>query len=80
MSEVLRVSGLTKQFGERRALDNVSFSLPEGAFLSVFGPNGAGKTTLLRILSTVARPSAGSARVLGFDLQKEPDQVRSRIV
>ena len=79
MSEVLRVSGLTKQFGERRALDNVSFSLPEGAFLSVFGPNGAGKTTLLRILSTVARPSAGSARVLGFDLQKEPDQVRSRI-
>ena len=49
---------LTKAFGTRKALDGVSFELPEGAFLSIFGPNGAGKTTLLRVLSTLARPTA----------------------
>ncbi|MBR0363801.1 MAG: ATP-binding cassette domain-containing protein, partial [Clostridia bacterium] len=42
----------------RKALDDVSFALPEGAFLSIFGPNGAGKTTLLRVLATLARPTS----------------------
>lgn len=71
--------GLSKQFGQRKALDGVSFELPEGAFLSIFGPNGAGKTTLLRVLATLARPTDGSAHVLGFDLKERPNDIRANI-
>ena len=70
---------LAKVFGERKALDGVSFSLPAGAFLSIFGPNGAGKTTLLRILSTLARPTSGALNMLGVDALEEPQKLRSRI-
>lgn len=71
--------GLAKAFGGRRAVDDVSIEVPQGAFLSIFGPNGAGKTTLLRLLSTLARPTAGTIRVLGIDLKEEPDRARERI-
>jgi len=70
---------LTKAFGTRKALDGVSFELPEGAFLSIFGPNGAGKTTLLRVLSTLARPTAGSASICGIDLKEGSDEARGLI-
>lgn len=70
---------ISKTFGRRKALDRVSFSLPEGAFLSIFGPNGAGKSTLLRVLSTLARPTEGSVKVTGIDAKEHPDQVRERI-
>lgn len=70
---------LAKVFGERRALDGVSFSLPAGAFLSIFGPNGAGKTTLLRILATLSRPTGGSLSMLGVDALEEPGELRARI-
>lgn len=75
----VEASRLSKAFGTRRAVDDVSFALPEGAFLSVFGPNGAGKTTLLRLLSTLARPSSGSARICGIDLKENPDDARGLI-
>lgn len=75
----LEAQALTKAFGSRKALDAVSLTLPQGAFLSIFGPNGAGKTTLLRVLATLARPTAGTARVAGFDLKEQPDEVRERI-
>ena len=75
----LSVANLTKQFGSRKAVDNVSFELPQGAFLSVFGPNGAGKTTLLRMVSTLARPTKGSIIVDGVDAAEEPELVRERI-
>ncbi len=67
---------LCKVFGTRRALDNVTFSLPTGSFLSIFGPNGAGKTTLLRALATLARPTSGQARIMGIDIKEEPDRAR----
>jgi len=70
---------LTKSFGARKAVDDVTFSLEEGAFLSIFGPNGAGKTTLLRMLSTLTRPSSGEVRVAGIDVREDLDQVRARI-
>ena len=70
---------LTKAFGVRKAVDDVSFQLPAGAFLSIFGPNGAGKTTLLRMLATLARPSDGEAFVAGVDVREDPDEVRARI-
>jgi len=66
-------------FGARRALDGVSFTLPEGAFLSIFGPNGAGKTTLLRVLSTLAPPSSGTATVLGKDVLEDASKLREHI-
>lgn len=70
---------LSKVFGLRRALDNVSIAVPRGAFLSIFGPNGAGKTTLLRVLSTLARPTGGRAQLMGIDLKEEPDRARDHI-
>lgn len=70
---------LSKAFGTRKAVDDVTFALPEGAFLSIFGSNGAGKTTLLRVLSTLDRPSGGEAFVSGADIKEHPDTVRERI-
>ena len=79
LTNALEIKKLTKVFGDRKALDKVTFDLPEGAFLSIFGPNGAGKTTLLCILSTLSRPTQGTVRVMGIDAKEEPDQVRGHI-
>lgn len=70
---------LSKVFGTRKAVDNVSISVPQGSFLSIFGPNGAGKTTLLRMLSTLVRPTSGTARLMGLDLKEDPDKARAHI-
>ena len=75
----LEVEGLTRHYGEREALGDVSLSLAEGQTLVVFGPNGAGKTTLLRVLATLLRPHAGSVRVLGSTLPEEAWAVRGRV-
>jgi len=75
----LEVDGVSRVFGARKALDGVSFTLPVGAFLSIFGPNGAGKTTLLRNLTTLQNPSSGTAKVLGLDVVKDAIALRSRI-
>jgi heme exporter protein A len=71
--------GLTRRFGERTVLRDVSLSLPEGATLAVLGRNGAGKSTLLRILATLLRPHAGSVRILGEELPGRGWAVRGRI-
>ncbi|MBP3866913.1 MAG: ABC transporter ATP-binding protein [Eggerthellaceae bacterium] len=75
----IEVKHLSKAFGVRKAVDDVSFALPEGSFLSIFGPNGAGKTTLLRVLATLARPTAGEASIAGIDIKENPDDARGRI-
>jgi heme exporter protein A len=75
----IELAGLTRRYGERIALQDVTLSLPAGATLVVFGPNGAGKSTLLRVLATLLRPHAGSARVLGHALPDEGWAVRGRI-
>lgn len=75
----LSLENVTKAFGSRRAVDEVSFSLPSGAFLTIFGPNGAGKTTLLRMMATLLRPTTGSIRVGGVDVRERPDEVRASI-
>ncbi|HXD58971.1 MAG TPA: heme ABC exporter ATP-binding protein CcmA [Thermoleophilaceae bacterium] len=80
MSEsALEADGLVRKYGERAALDGLSFSLPEGQTLGLFGANGAGKTTLLRVLATLLRPHEGGVRVLGADLPKESWKVRGRV-
>jgi heme exporter protein A len=75
----VQVEGLSRHYGEREALDDVSLSLLQGQTLVVFGPNGAGKTTLLRVLATLLRPHAGDVRVLGASLPDEAWAVRGRI-
>lgn len=79
MDAALKVDHLTKSFGGRKAVDDVSFTLPQGAFLSVFGPNGAGKTTLLRMLATLSRPTEGSVTLSGISLKEEPERAREAI-
>jgi len=75
----IELAGLTRRYGERVALRDVTLSLPAGATLVVFGPNGAGKSTLLRVLSTLLRPHAGAVRVLGRALPDEGWAVRGRV-
>jgi ABC-2 type transport system ATP-binding protein len=72
----IEATGLVKAFGETRAVDGVDLAVPSGSVYGVLGPNGAGKTTTIRMLATLIRPDAGSARVLGHDIVSEPDAVR----
>jgi heme exporter protein A len=76
---VVEARDVTRAFGVRKALDGLSFSLPAGAFLSIFGPNGAGKTTLIKVLTTLLPPSDGEARVLDMDVVADSVGLRSRI-
>ncbi|MEU0780414.1 ATP-binding cassette domain-containing protein [Streptomyces sp. NPDC006173] len=70
------VRGLVKHYGETKALDGVDLEVREGTVLGVLGPNGAGKTTLVRCLSTLITPDAGQATVAGYDVLKQPRQLR----
>jgi oleandomycin transport system ATP-binding protein len=71
--------GLTKSFGDTKALDGVDLAARRGSVLAVLGPNGAGKTTAVRVFATLVRPDAGTAYVNGFDVRKQPDRVRASI-
>ena len=75
----LELHEVTRRYGERTALADVSFTVEAGATLAVLGPNGAGKTTLLRMLATLLRPHGGELRVLGHALPDEGWAVRGRI-
>src|SRR5574338_1675851 len=75
----IELRGLTKQFGDMLALDHVDLVVPQGTVFGFLGRNGAGKTTALRILSGLARPTAGTAHVLGHDVERATDAVRARI-
>lgn len=77
--EIVEINNIRKEFGTVVAVNNVSFSVDKGEVLGLIGPNGAGKTTLLRILATVLRPTAGSVRLLGYDLAKEYLKIRKYI-
>ena len=78
MSDVA-LDGVGRRYGEREALAGVTLTLEKGQTLGVFGPNGAGKTTLLRVLATLLRPHAGTARVLGSELPDGAWEVRGRV-
>ncbi len=75
----IEVHGLVKHFGEVRALEGVDLLARRGEVLGLLGPNGAGKTTLVRILATLLKADAGSARVLGLDVQRDAAKLRERI-
>jgi ABC-2 type transport system ATP-binding protein len=73
------VEGLEKSYGSVRALRGVDFTARTGTVLGLLGPNGAGKTTAVRILATLLEPDAGSARVVGLDVEKEAAALRAKI-
>ncbi len=75
----VEVRGIVKHFGSTKALDGVDLTVREGTVLGVLGPNGAGKTTLVRVLSTLIKPDAGTAFVGGYDVLRQPKQLRRTI-
>ena len=75
----ITVEGVYKRFGSIVALDGIDLSVPSGTVFGLLGPNGAGKTTAVRVLTTIIRPDAGRATVLGHDVVHEPDSVRASI-
>ena len=79
MADVIRATGLVKTYGKIRALDGLDLAVPEGTVLGLLGPNGAGKTTAVRILTTLLDADGGSAEVAGFDVARQPGEVRSQI-
>lgn len=76
---MIEVANLTKRYGRHAAVDGVSFTVGRGEIVGLLGPNGAGKSTIMRVLSCFMPASGGTARVAGFDVFREADEVRRRI-
>jgi ABC-2 type transport system ATP-binding protein len=76
---MIEVSGLTKRFRDRVAVDGVTFSIPRGEVVGLLGPNGAGKTTTMRILTGFLPATSGTVRVAGYDVFEQPMQARRRV-
>ena len=79
MSEAVHVSELTRKFGDFVAVDRVTFTVSRGEIFGFLGPNGAGKTTTIKMLTGLLRPTSGSARVAGFDVSREIQQIKTKI-
>jgi ABC-2 type transport system ATP-binding protein len=77
--DAISVNGLRKSFGRHIVLDGIDLGIPQGTVFALLGPNGAGKTTMVHILSTLIHADAGAASILGHDLARDPDGVRSVI-
>jgi len=79
MDIAISVSGLEKSFKNVKVLQNINFTVQKGSIFALLGSNGAGKTTIIKILSTLIKPDQGSAQVCGFDVARQPNQVREEI-
>ena len=79
LAAALSTKGLTHRYGDRLALDDVSLRVAAREIFGLLGPNGGGKTTLFRILSTLVRPTSGTASILGLDLRRDVTALRARI-
>jgi ABC-2 type transport system ATP-binding protein len=78
-SVIIKVENLSKVFGKLRAVDNISFEVNEGEIFGFLGPNGAGKTTTINILTTLMKPSSGTAVVCGYDISSQANEVRRNV-
>jgi ABC-2 type transport system ATP-binding protein len=76
---MIEAKGLTRRFGDFTAVSDLSVEVRAGTILALLGPNGAGKTTTVRMLAALLAPSAGEARVAGYDIRREPDAVRASV-
>ncbi|TQM32346.1 ATP-binding cassette domain-containing protein [Nocardia bhagyanarayanae] len=79
MTLAVEVRGLVKNYGKIRVLDDIDLEIPAGTVMGLLGPNGAGKTTTVRIVTTLLKPCAGSVRVAGIDVLRDPADARRRI-
>jgi len=75
----VEVEHLAKRFGDFTAVDDVTFHIPAGEIFGLLGPNGAGKTTIIRMLCGILLPTSGQAWVMGFDITRQPEEVKRRI-
>ena len=78
-ANIVEAHGITKTLGKTDVLKGIDLTVPEGTVLALLGPNGAGKTTTVRILTTLLKPDRGIITVVGHDVRREPDKVRSKI-
>ena len=76
---MIELQNLVKHFGDVRAVDGITLTVPKGQFFAVLGPNAAGKTTTIKMVVGLIRPTAGGARVAGFDVQTQPLEARARL-
>jgi len=76
---MIKVEGLTKRYARTVAVDNISFEVEKGRIVGFLGPNGAGKTTTMRVLTCFLPPTAGTAKIAGFDVLEQPLEVKKRI-
>jgi ABC-2 type transport system ATP-binding protein len=76
---IIKASNLTKQFGDFKAVDAISFEVSKGEIFGFLGANGAGKTTAMRMLTGLSRPTSGEATVAGFDVYKQAENIKKRI-
>ena len=76
---IITVVNLSKQYGKRTVVDNLSFTVKSGQTLGLLGPNGAGKSTVMRILMGLSHPTTGTADIMGFDLQREVKKIHAQI-
>jgi ABC-2 type transport system ATP-binding protein len=79
LSPTIQANGLTKQFGKLQAVRDLTMQVGAGEVFGFLGPNGAGKTTTIRMLTGLVRPTSGSARVAGYDVAREPREVKRRV-
>ncbi len=77
--DIIRIENLVKKFGDFTAVDGIDFSVIKGEIFGFLGPNGAGKSTTIKILSTLLKPTAGTAELAGYDVLKQPTRVRQSI-
>jgi ABC-2 type transport system ATP-binding protein len=78
-STIVKVEGLSKSFGQQKAVDNISFEVRQGEIFGFLGPNGAGKSTTINMLTTLLPPTSGKAEVCGFDVHGHPNEVRRSV-
>ena len=76
---MIQIEQLTKQFGDLRAVDDVSLTVPAGEFFVILGPNAAGKTTTIKVMAGLMKPTSGSVRICGFDICANPIEARRRM-
>jgi ABC-2 type transport system ATP-binding protein len=76
---VIETMDLTKKFGNLTAADKINIKVEQGEIFGLLGPNGAGKSTIISMLCTILKPTSGNAIVNGYDLQRQPSQVRKSI-
>lgn len=79
LEKAISVKGLTKRFGSFTAVDHISFEVAKGEIFGFLGANGAGKTTAMRMLSGLSRPTAGDGTVAGYDITRQPEEIKRNI-